>query len=42
MLKSFLNAFLLPLAITVLANILTAPPTPVSISVPMVIVQIAR
>lgn len=41
-LKTFLAPFLLQLAVAIIANIVTAPPPPVSVSVPMVIIHIAR
>lgn len=41
-LKTSLVAFLLQLAAAVIANVVTAPPPPVSVSVPMVIIHITR
>ncbi|KPC30061.1 Unknown protein sequence [Pseudomonas syringae pv. cilantro] len=41
-LKSSVVAFLLQLAVAVIANVVTAPPPPVSVSVPMVIIHIKR
>jgi hypothetical protein len=41
-LKTFLASFLLPLVVAIIASVVTAPPPPVSVSVPMVIIHIAR
>ena len=42
LLKTSVIAFLLQLAVAVVANALTAPPPRVSVSVPMVIIHIQR
>jgi hypothetical protein len=41
-LKAFLAPFFVQLAVTLIANAVTAPPPPVSVSVPMVIIHITR
>jgi len=41
-LKSFLVTLLLDLAVYVIVNAVTAPPPAVSVSVPIVIVHVAR